>query len=227
MDGFILQNYLTGIGFKFNLYEEKGIPFIISAGIYKGEKEEELLGIDSFDPIVFFESDYLLNLSEGFSFSFLFFNDKSNFFGTMLNNALQQTILPLLEPKMKRETDPVNYKRMENMYNRIAEGSFKQTEGSLYWFNIHSKKCIGDFLFKWGFSLEFGDSDVSYQDIFTGEMRAISIDFLGYGGSFRVNYKGSRTFEPFLSFIYVSGDEDPFDFRDKYSSFLGLYPYII
>jgi hypothetical protein len=225
-DGIILQNYLTGFSFRIDLYEGKDIPFVISGGIYKAEKSEELLGTDSFDPIAFISLDYLFNLAEGLSLSFLFFNDRSNFFGTMMNNALQQILLPILEYRIKMETDFRKRYRMMEMYERIIEEPVKNSEGNLYWLSLSGKKYLWNFLLKGGFSFEFGNSDVRYIDIFTGYEKRVDIDFLGYAGFFKCFYKGSRRFEPFISFLYMSGNEGPFDFSDEYESFLGLYPYI-
>lgn len=225
-ESIVLQNYLTGVGFRIDLYEGKDIPFVLSGGIYKAEKHEELLGTDSFDPIAFISLDYILNLAEGLSFSFLFFNDRSNFFGTMMNNALQQVLLPIFEYRIRRETDFRKRQRMMEMYSRIMDEPFKNSEGNLYWLNLSGKKYIWNFLLKGGFSFEFGNSDVRYVDIFTGDEKMAHIDFLGYAGFLKVFYKGFRRFEPFVSFLFMSGNEGPFDFRDEYESFLGLYPYI-
>ncbi len=225
-EGIVLENYLLGFSFGIDLYEGKDIPIVFSGGVYKAEKYEELLGTDSFDPIVFLNVDYLLNLAEGSSMSFLFFNDRSNYFGTMMNNAIQQVLLPILEYRMKREADPLKRWRMEQIYERILEEPFKDSSGNLYWLNLNGKKYIWNFLIKGGFSLEFGDSDVDYVDIFTGEKRTAHLDFLGYAGFLKVFYKEFRRFEPFVSFLFMSGNESPFDFSDEYESFLGLYPYI-
>lgn len=225
-ESIVLQNYLLGFGVRIDLYEGKELPFIISGGIYKAEKYEELLGTHSFDPIAFISLDYILNLAEGLSLSFLFFNDRNNFFGEMMNNVLQQVLLPVLEYNIKRETDYRRKMAIEKMYERILEEPLKESEGELYWINLSGKKYIWNFLIKGGFSIEFGESDVRYVDIFTGDEKNVSLDFLGYAGFFRVFYKGWVGFEPFISFLFMSGNEGPFDFHDEYNSFLGLYPYI-
>lgn len=225
-DGIILQNYLAGLELRVDLYEERGIPFILSTGLYKAEKKEELLNPDSFDPVALLKVDYPLNLVENLSFSFLFFYDSSNFFGTMMNNALQQVLLPLLEYRMKVETDWRKRLRMGMVYLRVVEEPFKDSRGPVYWFNFAGKKYLWRFLIKGGFSFEFGNSQVKYVDVFTGDERSKAIDFSGGAAFLKVYYRGMQNFEPFFSFLFMSGNEGPFDFSDEYESFLTLYQYI-
>lgn len=226
MFGFISNTYLMGGSVFFDLYKSNISPFVFSAGIYKVEKSEEFFNPDFFDPIVRVSVDYRISLFEFVSFSFMLLHEENNLFGTLMNIGLQQLFQPIIQNMISREESPIKKLYLQSVLLNLLERPFRSSKGYFLWLNFYGKKYLWNFLIIAGISLETGNTDLTYKDVFTEKEIPLSVVPLSYAGFLKLEYKKWDRMQPFLHFIYMSGDETPLNLADGYNNFISPYQYI-
>lgn len=190
--------------------------------MYKAEENEEFFNPDSFAPLVRLSVDYRFSPFEFISFSLMSLYEDANMFETLLNNAIQQIFQPILQNMIMKEKDPLKRLYLEGVMENLLSGPFSSSRSYLFWLNLYGKKYIGALEISADFSVELGNADVIYQDIFTQKVFSLSVDTFSYAGFLKITYEGWKRFEPFLTFLYMSGDKTLLNLSDGYNTFVAL-----